>query len=149
MDGSIVVRVIAGIALILMFVVPLVLWDQAKRADARLRANNPATLPFKWGYLYGLATLCFGVFASIGLLAAGLLPSPPYAPEKTPDATALIYLVMWALPLTICGYFVLRRKRWAWVLATVLSLNPVIWLINAVYGARRWREMEQNLERAS
>ena len=148
MDGSIVRMIITVIVVILMAVVPLVLWDQAKRADARLRTNNPSTLPFKWGYLYGIAVLCFGVIASIGLLSTGLLPSPPGVPERAPDARALVSLVMWALPLTASGYFVLRRKRWAWVFATVLSLNPLIWVINGVYGARRWREMGQNLRQA-
>ena len=144
MESSLVVRVIAGIGLILIVVVPLVLWDQAKRADGRLKTNDPSLLPFKWGYLYGMAALWFGVIASIGLLGA-LLPSPPYMPERPPDASALVSLVVWSMPLTISGFFVLRRKRWAWVLATLLSLNPVIWLINLVYGARRWREMGPRL----
>lgn len=145
MDSSFASRIIAALVLILMLVVPLILWDQAKRADARLRAITPASLSFIWGYLYGLAGLCFGGIASIGLLAEGLLPTPPYSPARSPDPTALVYLVLWAIPLTISCYFVLRRKRWAWIVATMLSLNPVIWLINFVYGRRRWREMMPNI----
>ena len=37
-------------------------------------------------------------------------------------------------------YYVIRRKKWAWVMGTVISLNPVVWITNVIYGRRRWKE---------
>jgi hypothetical protein len=39
------------------------------------------------------------------------------------------------------GLGVIGRKRWATVLGTLLGLNPIWWLINGIYFARRWREL--------
>jgi hypothetical protein len=39
------------------------------------------------------------------------------------------------------GIGVIRRRRWATILGTLLGLNPVFWLINGIYFARRWREL--------
>ncbi|MGD1876301.1 MAG: hypothetical protein ACFB13_02240 [Kiloniellaceae bacterium] len=39
-------------------------------------------------------------------------------------------------------YFAFHRKRWAFVLLTIWSLNPLFWVINAFYLPRRWRAMD-------
>lgn len=33
-----------------------------------------------------------------------------------------------------------RRRRWAWVALTLLSFNPVAWVVNLVYLWKRWAE---------
>jgi hypothetical protein len=40
----------------------------------------------------------------------------------------------------VCGWFIIRRKRWAWVIGTLLSISPAIWIPNAIYGSNRWKE---------
>ena len=32
------------------------------------------------------------------------------------------------------------RRRWAWVALTILSFNPLAWIINAIYLRKRWAE---------
>jgi hypothetical protein len=38
------------------------------------------------------------------------------------------------------AWFFIERKHWAWIALTILSFNPIAWIINAVYLWRRWRE---------
>ena len=40
------------------------------------------------------------------------------------------------------GYFVIKRRRWAWIVHTVASFNPLWWIINTVYARHRWAEFE-------
>jgi xanthine/uracil permease len=47
-------------------------------------------------------------------------------------ACGLVYAVL--------AWFFARRHRWAWVALTILSFNPIAWIINAVYLRKRWAE---------
>ena len=42
--------------------------------------------------------------------------------------------------IAVSGWFIIQRKRWAWVVGTIASLNPLMWIINYIYGRNRWRE---------
>ena len=49
--------------------------------------------------------------------------------------------------LIVCGviYGVLawsfaQRRHWAWIALTILSFNPIAWIINAIYLRKRWAE---------
>jgi len=146
MEDTFAVRIIAGIALIiwlvLMVVVPLKLWNQVKRMDARYRELNPTAHSLKWGYIFGGASCFFGVLASIGFLGSFLSTSISDVQDSVSNRLAAMYFLVWAAPLAVSGYFACRRKRWAWILATILSLNPIIWVVNFFYGMRRWKEFD-------
>jgi TPR repeat protein len=53
--------------------------------------------------------------------------------------SSLVYSV-WLAAYALCGWFIIQRKRWAWVLGTVLSFNILVWIINYIYGRNRWGE---------
>jgi hypothetical protein len=40
----------------------------------------------------------------------------------------------------VAGWFIIKRKPWAWVVGTVFSFNIFLWVINYAYGRNRWRE---------
>lgn len=42
---------------------------------------------------------------------------------------------------TVCGRFIIRRTRWAWVVSTIFSFNVILWIINFIYGRNRWQEL--------
>jgi hypothetical protein len=105
---------------IALFAVPLI---GVFRLDKRLHARHPDTRPFKWGYWMGM--MCF--------------LAPLFALGNTDGNTgAFIGASLIYVPV---GVFVLLRHRWALITATVLSLNPIIWLANSIYIRNRWREM--------
>jgi hypothetical protein len=83
----------------------------------------PQTRPYTWGYFVGFTLM--GAPFVIGLL------HDPFGDELG-AALALVYFPV--------GFFVMRRKRWATVVGTLMGLNPVYWVVNAIYFARRWSE---------
>ena len=38
---------------------------------------------------------------------------------------------------------VILRLRWAFVMFTLALMNPIIWIINAIYLKNRWRELSE------
>jgi NADPH:quinone reductase-like Zn-dependent oxidoreductase len=88
--------------------------------DRRYRRRHPGSRPFRWGYYFSLQSVV------IALLVGALLGSGPVVVV----ALGLVYAVL--------GWAFARRRRWAWALLTVLSFNPLVWLINAVYLRKRW-----------
>jgi len=40
----------------------------------------------------------------------------------------------------VLAWFFVRRHHWAWIALTILSFNPVAWIINAIYLRKRWAE---------
>ena len=86
------------------------------------RERNPEKRPYRWGYYFSIMSFIGGLllgrildFGSPGIIVCGLL----YA---------------------MLGWFFAQRRHWAWIALTILSFNPIAWLINAIYLRRRWRE---------
>jgi hypothetical protein len=50
----------------------------------------------------------------------------------------------WLALNTITCILILRMNKYAFLWATILSLNPLIWIINGVYLKRRWRHPSLN-----
>lgn len=90
------------------------------------------SLPYTWGYFQG----CYGLIMGLGALIAS--PIALVVEDAEPGAW-LIWLALAALWLP-AGYFVIKRRRWAWVVHTIASLNPLWWIINTIYARRRWAE---------
>jgi NADPH:quinone reductase-like Zn-dependent oxidoreductase len=104
---------------VLALVVPVVAALALNRA---YRKRHPGTRPYRWGYYFGLVSILGGLL--IGLMfesGAGAV-----------IACGLVYAVL--------AWFFARRHRWAWVALTILSFNPIAWIINAVYLRKRWAE---------
>ena len=89
---------------------------------------------FRWGY--------FQAFAAIWLSAAMLLTVELPAFVAAPIGSDDWYFSSGAMQLYVlliaCGYWVVKvRSNTAWVVLTLLTLNPILWVVNGIYGWRR------------
>jgi hypothetical protein len=109
--------------LLLFLAVTIVQIYIASWMNKRLHVKQPNTRPFTWGYWNGLC--CFLLTPLLSTAALGV--------------NALVASEVILIPL---GVFVLLRRRWAFIAATVLSFNPVYYVVNAIYISKRWTEME-------
>jgi hypothetical protein len=120
------------LGLIIIGVVIVIVAIGAFRVDRERRSRNPGTRPFRWGYVQGVTMLISGLLGTLGNW--GILTG---AYKASPSAATGAAICFWT---AISGALLLRRRRWSWVLGTILSLQPWLWLINSIYLARRWDE---------
>jgi NADPH:quinone reductase-like Zn-dependent oxidoreductase len=90
--------------------------------NRRFRERNPEKMNYRWGYYFSMMAfiggLVLGRFLSAGVTAIILC--------------AVIYAVL--------AWFFAQRHHWAWIALTILSFNPIAWIINAIYLWKRWAE---------
>jgi len=90
--------------------------------NRRFKERNPGARGFRWGYYFSImsfiAGLVLGLFLESG--ATGVM------------VCGLIYAFF--------AWFYAQRQHWAWVALTLLSFNPVAWIINTIYLRKRWKE---------
>lgn len=112
--------ILVVLALIAIVVVaPIVV---ALALNRRFRRRNPGKKPFRWGYYFSIQSFIAGIALGI-LLESG--------------ASALIVCVVF---YAVLAWFFAQRHRWAWIVLTIFSFNPVAWIINAIYLWKRWAE---------
>jgi len=130
----------------------------AFRWDLRLKARLPANRPYMWGFCFG----CICILACAPLAAVSAIEVVRAASRTRWGASHVhgIYTLLFGLN-AVCGWFITRRKGWAWVLGTLLGpicacpvlrdllgpglaylafLGYGIWLVNYAYGRSRWAE---------
>jgi NADPH:quinone reductase-like Zn-dependent oxidoreductase len=108
------------IAIIIGFsIVPIVL---AFVLNRRFRRRHPRSRSFRWGFYFSLMTFIGGLLLGI-MLESG-------------TTAVIICGVIYA----VLAWFFVRRHHWAWIVLTILSFNPVAWIINAFYLRKRWAE---------
>lgn len=108
----------------------------AKPLEKRLKARIPATRPYRWGFYVG----CMGVAcAPLALLMALATLMSELRGSYGAAGECATYTLFFTIH-TISGWFVIQRKRWAWVVSTIFSFNIVAWIINYIYGRNRWGE---------
>ena len=102
-----------------VLILPIVL---AISLNRRFRQRNPDKRAYRWGYYFSIMSLIAGVLLGsfLELGATGMILS------------GFVYALL--------AWFFARRHHWAWIALTILSFNPVAWIINAIYLWRRWRE---------
>jgi hypothetical protein len=101
------------------------------------RKNDPSAspLPFTWGYFVGMTGFLIGLYcAGLGIFAA-------VAGEEDAAAGAALLLFLAAV-FGPAGYYAMKRRKWAWIMTTIVSCNPVWWIANTVYGRNRWHEFD-------
>lgn len=90
--------------------------------NRRYKRYHPEAKPFRWGYYFTIMSIVAGVV--IGLfLEAGM-----------------IAVIVCGLIYAVLAWFFAQRRHWAWITLTILSLNPIAWIINAIYLRKRWAE---------
>ena len=93
------------------------------------RKKHPSTQPFRWGYFTSIQSMLMGAIVFLVVLTHAHQPS---------EFGGLII----GLILFVPGYYAARRRKWAWIVNTILSFNPIWWIINWMYGSKRWGEFE-------
>jgi len=106
-------------AALLVTLVPIVL---ALVLHRRFRRIHPGKRAYRWGFYFGLQSFVVALMLGV-LFGAGI---------GALLALGLVYGVL--------GWAFARRRRWAWVALTLLSFNPVAWIVNAIYLRKRWTE---------
>jgi NADPH:quinone reductase-like Zn-dependent oxidoreductase len=101
-----------------VLIVPIVV---AFALNRRFKRHSPDKRGYRWGYYFSIMSLIAGLI--LGFMIEGV--------------TAVIVCgVVYAL----LAWFFAKRHRWAWVALTILSFNPIAWIINLIYLWRRWAE---------
>ncbi len=93
--------------------------------DKKLHEEQLSVRPYKWGYYIGYA---------------GLIGSVLFTFFVVLFSTALALFLVLSIPQAIASYYIIRRKKWAWVLGTILTLNPILWIAHTFYGRNHWGE---------
>jgi len=71
---------------------------------------------------------------AIALLCAGIIVNAGYSPRFSPVHSSLtdyVRLLMFVVPLTVVGIGLLRLRKWAALLLSILLLYPAFWCIMA------------------
>jgi NADPH:quinone reductase-like Zn-dependent oxidoreductase len=102
-----------------VLIVPIVF---AFALNRRFKRRHLDARGFRWGYYFSImsfiAGLILGLFLECG--TTGVI------------VCGLIYALL--------AWFFAQRHHWAWIALTILSFNPIAWIINAIYLRRRWAE---------
>lgn len=104
--------------------------------EKRLKVQMPATRPYRWGFYVGsmgLACAPLALFFGAATIVAG-------RNDRWEGVGSCSVLTVFFTLHAICGWFIIRRTRWAWVVGTILSCNIFVWVINFIYGRNRWKE---------
>jgi NADPH:quinone reductase-like Zn-dependent oxidoreductase len=90
--------------------------------NRRFQQRNPGKKPFRWGYYFAIMSFVVVVGLAI-LLDLGV-------------TTVIAMVVIYGL---LALSFV-KHHHWAWVILTLLSFNPIAWIINFFYLRKRCSE---------
>jgi hypothetical protein len=105
--------------------------------EVRRKKASPRDLPYTWGFYQGMTGVLLGGYCVIGAVVLSLSAGQ----GSTSGASFLLMLgSIWG----VAGYFVIKRRKWAWVVHTIASLNPVWWIANSIYGHNRWHEFDRD-----
>ena len=103
-----------------LLMIPIALLCEWKR-----RKRDPDGLPFAWGYWQAL-TMASGLLIAMLALGGGAM--------RTDEGVAL---TGFAVVFGVLGLQMLRRNKWAWVIGTIMTFNPILWIINWLYLRKR------------
>jgi NADPH:quinone reductase-like Zn-dependent oxidoreductase len=102
-----------------VLIVPIVV---AFILNRRFQRRNPDKRGYRWGYYFSIMSFihCLGLGAFLESGATAVI------------ICGLIYaLLAWSFA---------QRHHWAWITLTILSFNPIAWIINFIYLRKRWAE---------
>ena len=103
----------------------------------RKNAASSKDLPYTWGFYIGVNGLLCGIYSLFMAFYMSIQGT------KNASSTAIVLLGLAAV-WGPAGYFAIKRRKWAWVVSTIASCNPVWWIANSVYGHNRWDEFERD-----
>lgn len=103
--------------------------------DKRRAARSVCDTGFLWGYYYILTALAPYIMLSAALIVIFLLD---YMYDPAMMSLALLATVLAAISLVIICATACSRYKWALVVTTIMSLNPIYMIINYFYLRDRW-----------
>lgn len=110
--------------------------------EKRRKARMPGTRRYTWGIFVGLTSIFWGAVVFVGLIVMGLTTPGSHLVGDIIVAALFGWLYAWA------GFYTIQRQRTAFVVATLISGNPVWWIANTIYGRRRWSELTSRRARS-
>ena len=113
--------VIIGITILNYFI--------AKKLNTNHKTRYPDHQDYKWGYFMGVGSMVFGTLYALFYLFIFILVSFELL-------DIVIFSAIFLIPV-ILGYFVCKKSKQAIIWGTILSINPIIWIINYFYIKNR------------
>jgi hypothetical protein len=99
------------------------------------RQNKETTRPYTWGYFNGAFCVITSAVVLLIILAALFLIDARVTQE-------IMFVIAAAGVFFWLGMLTIKRVCWAFVIATILSFNPIAYLINGIYIYRRRKELD-------
>ena len=122
---------VALIVLIVLILVHMVIYYIALTMNNKHLLRHPEYKSYVWGYFTGVVTIVWGIILFIVYLSLLFLNV-----DIGPVNTTLFYLAF-LIFYTALGYFVCSKEKWAFIILTILWINPIIWVTNYFYIKRR------------
>lgn len=119
--------------ILLIIVLPVIII--ANRLEKKRKNKFPNQLPFTYGYYCGIMSIFLGIMCLIYALYKII------SNEVGLSEILLLSFIGFVL-YSVTGFFVIKRKKNAWIFLTLISGNIIIWIINYYYGKKRWNELE-------
>jgi hypothetical protein len=106
-------------------------------------SQNENKKPYAWGIYNGIFAIIMVPTVAIIFLISRMLGEM----SSRELEEALVISLMVGLPYAVIGYFVLKRKRWAWILLILADIKaPVMMVINIIYLKNRWKEFKEEAQ---
>ena len=99
--------------------------------DHRFRMQNPSRQPYRWGFYCGAQ---FVVLSLVFIYAGTFVEN---------DFVSVLFIIPLSIVVGGIGVLTILRRRWAFITLTVLTLNPVIWIVNRAYIWKRLGEFKE------
>ena len=116
-----ILAVIIGLIVLIYFI--------AKKLNTNHKTQYPDHQDYKWGYFMGVGAMVFGTL--YGLIYFFILISVSVGLQEI-----VILLASFIIPV-ILGYYICKKSKQAIIWGTIISLNPIIWIINYFYIKNR------------
>lgn len=120
------------LVLAILFTVPCL--PMAIALNKTQREKSPKLRPYTWGYFFGMSgAFAFSVFAVLQVIGDI---------NARGDRAGTSFVFGLSLSIAAVAFaLVIRRNKWAFILATIFSMNPAFWIINGFYIRKRWEEL--------
>ena len=102
----------------------------AKKLNTNHRTQYPDHQDYKWGYFQGVGLILFGGLYALIYTIIDIIS------ETFTIVNFIIYIGLLFISVSI-GYFACKKSKQAMIWVTVLTLNPIIWIINYFYIKNR------------
>lgn len=104
--------------------------------NRKFQFQNPEKMGYMWGYIQGTAPIVMSVILSIMFVIVYSDSGMLYITEPIQTALTIAFI------RACLAYGVIKRNRWIFIIHTILSGNPILFIINGFYIKNRWTEMK-------